>query len=63
MYSFKNKFFDQFEEKSKEQFNKMIEEVEVELDSRLKHQDNILNDLKFFVEKFGETMKVIGKDV
>jgi len=58
-----NKFFDQFEEKALAEFNKMIEEVEKELESRLNHQDNILKDLKFFVEKFGETMKVIGKDV
>lgn len=58
-----NKFFAQFEEKSLKEFNNMINEVDTELDSRLQHQENILKDFKFFVEKFGQTMKVIGKDV
>jgi septal ring factor EnvC (AmiA/AmiB activator) len=55
-----NKFFDNFEEKAKQRFNAMIQDVENELDSRLKHQDNILNDLKHFVDRFGKTMKVIS---
>jgi hypothetical protein len=58
-----NKFFDQFEEKAKAEFNKAIEDIDEEVDSRLAHQENILKDLKFFVEKFGETMKIIGSDV
>eukprot|EP00344_Euplotes_crassus_P009121 CAMPEP_0197006254 /NCGR_PEP_ID=MMETSP1380-20130617/33758_1 /TAXON_ID=5936 /ORGANISM="Euplotes crassus, Strain CT5" /LENGTH=262 /DNA_ID=CAMNT_0042425759 /DNA_START=31 /DNA_END=819 /DNA_ORIENTATION=+ len=58
-----NKFFDQFEEKARKQFDDMINEVQLELDSRLTHQDNILKDFKFFVDRFGQTMKHIGKDV
>ena len=58
-----NKFFNDFEERTKRLFDKTIEDIETELNSRLAHQDNILNDLKFFVDKFGITMKVIGKDV
>ena len=49
--------------KAKAEFDQAIQEIDEEIDSRLKHQDNILKDLKFFVEKFGETMKIIGSDV
>ena len=55
--------FNEFEVKAKAEFDQAIQEIDEEIDSRLKHQDNILKDLKFFVEKFGETMKIIGSDV
>lgn len=55
-----NKFFDNFEEKARARFNEMIKKIENELDSRAKHQDNILKDLKHFVDRFGKTMKVIS---
>ena len=58
-----NKFFDDFEVRTKNLFDKTVDDIETELNSRLTHQENILKDLKFFVEKFGITMKVIGKDV
>lgn len=58
-----NKFFDQFEEKATKEFDQAINDIDEEIDSRLKHQDNILTDLKFFVDRFGKTMKIIGNDV
>lgn len=58
-----NKFFDQFEARAKAEFEKVITEIDEEIDSRLKHKNKILDNFQFFVDKFGETMKIIGNDV
>ena len=40
-----------------------MDDLEVNLDNRFKHQDEMLGNMSRFVGKFQETLKIFGKDV
>lgn len=43
-------------------FQEMRDDLESEMDSRFKHQDELVGNLMKIVKTFQETLKVVGKD-
>ena len=62
-FQLQNKYFDKFEERMRNEFEKFCEHMEGEVDNRLDNQDDMLKKLSTFIDRFQDTLKVIGKDV
>ncbi len=58
-----NKFVEKFQKKAEEDFEKMKENLEFEMEGRFAHQDKIIDNLSNFIKTFQDTLKVIAKDV
>jgi hypothetical protein len=46
-----------------DEFKKFREQLELEIDERFEHQDEILDNLSNTIKTFQETMKIVGQTV
>ena len=49
-----------FKEKQREDFEREQAEVDTEIDSRFKHQDELIKDIQHFISTFQKTLKAVG---
>ncbi|EAR88833.2 SF-assemblin/beta giardin family protein (macronuclear) [Tetrahymena thermophila SB210] len=57
------KFNEDFHAKTIDEFHHVVNNIQVEIDNRFNHQDQIIDNLSKLVKTLQDTLKVIGKDV
>lgn len=58
-----NKFLLNFERDATAEADRLMTDLEGEMDSRFEHQDKLLGNMSQFIGRFQQTLKIFGKDV
>lgn len=58
-----NKFLDNFEKNAAAEADRLMDDLEGEMNNRFEHQDKLLGNMSQFVGRFQQTLKIFGKDV
>jgi hypothetical protein len=54
---------EEFQKKAMDEFKRLREQLELEMDERFDHQDEILDNLSNTIKTFQDTMKIVGQTV
>jgi len=58
-----NKFLNNFEKDATAEADRLLTDLEGEMNNRFNHQDKLLANMSQFVGRFQQTLKIFGKDV
>lgn len=55
-----NKWIEEFQARTRSEFQKDRTDIEKEMDNRFSHQDEVVRDIKHFISTFQKTLKAVG---
>ena len=58
-----HKYVEEFQKNAMLEFQKLREQLELEMDERFDHQDEIIDNLSNTIKTFQDTMKIVGQTV